>query len=322
MSRWAAAGLRWRSWLAASVLLVLSAPAWADCNASNPGVRALAAPTNVPLPAIGQTVSTSNGTSFTFSGCSKGIRIHLTMSAGSTDAATLAHYNTYSANVFGVRVRVNGVLRPLGTTDIMSAPSSGTYSVAFEVIRRNGTTVTHDNRAPNISVWICEVNSYSGCPSVDASTFRTDFTFGMLPGFCRLANHAPPLADVRATDLGAVNSTVSANAGFIMPLTCTGAVTMTTNVRFTLRDAHTTGSTSNLLAAIPGSTTSKGLQLQLLRKNASGTYVVQNMGSSWTQAKTAANVTAPLDFAVRYIRTGALTPGTIGSAVTLTMDYP
>ncbi|MCS4279169.1 hypothetical protein [Stenotrophomonas rhizophila] len=62
-----------------------------------------------------------------------------------------------------------------------------------------------------------------------------------------------------------------------------------------------------LLAAIPGSTTSKGLQLQLLRKNASGTYVVQNMGSSWTQAKTAANVTAPLDFAVRYIRTGALT---------------
>lgn len=30
----------------------------------------------------------------------------------------------------------------------------------------------------------------------------------------------------------------------------------------------------------PGSTTSKGLQLQLLRKNASGTYVVQNMASA------------------------------------------
>lgn len=310
-----------RDWLAAAVLLVLSVPAWADCNATNPGDRTLTATTNGVLPAIGQTLSITNGTRFAFSGCSKGIRIHLAIGSGGTDAATMAHYHNFNANIFAVRVRVNDVLRPLGSTDIMIPPSSGSYTVSFEVIRRNGTTFTHESGPPRIIVDLCEVNAFNGCPN-DFARHRTEFVFGMLPGFCRLANHAPPLADVRATDLGAVNSTATANAGFIMPLTCTGAVTMTTNVRFTLRDAHTTGSTSNLLAAIPGSTTSKGLQLQLLRKNASGTYVVQNMGSSWTQAKTAANVTAPLEFAVRYIRTGALTPGTIGSAVTLTMDYP
>ncbi len=140
---------------------------------------------------------------------------------------------------------------------------------------------------------------------------------------CTVANAAPPLVPARAASLPSVNSTTSANAGFSMPVTCIDNPynARETPLRFTLRDANATGSTSNQLTTVAAGTTSAGVKLQLLRKDATGAYVVQNMGSSWDASAYRGTGMGAVDLAVRYIRTGAITPGTIRSQATLTIDY-
>jgi len=150
-----------------------------------------------------------------------------------------------------------------------------------------------------------------------------DVTLAAAFNTCSVANIAPPLTPVRVIDLPANNATATANAAFTMPLTCTGAEhsVYQTPLRFTLRDANSTGNSTNQLTPVAAGTTSSGVRLQLLRKDSSGAYVVQNLNSTWNLDVYPSTRSVPIEFAVRYLRVGALIPGTIRSQATLTLDY-
>jgi len=308
------------------LLLAVSSASALACTMTNAGSREYSAPVDVPLPAVGQRVSLTTASSYSFSGCSPSAhKMSVLVLSPTYDAATSSFYSASSAPGFGVRIRVNGQLVTSRYFDILRPAASGSWPVTFEVIRRSTASLVQGTAAPAFLVSICprSVSEASSCPIVEgAGGFIQRFAYPAVPATCQLSDIAPPLATIRAGDLPAVGSTAAASAGFTVPMTCANGNMSSVPIRFTLKDAQATGNTSNELTPVPGRTTSSGIHLQLLRRPAGGSYAVQSMGASWTQTKTPTGTFPAPDLAVRYIRTGAITPGTIGSTVTLTLDYP
>ncbi|MCS4233046.1 hypothetical protein [Stenotrophomonas sp. BIGb0135] len=306
--------------------LLVTSSAFA-CQGTNRQYREYTAPTNVALPALGGRLSLTTATNFNFSGCHPTNNIIYFWVFGSNyDAATSAFYDSRNAPGLGVRIRFNGTLITSERFKMLNPPASGSWPITYEVIRRSTASLVQSGSVPHVFVSICghaAVAGSFGCPLVEGNdTFINRLYYPAQPATCQLSDIAPRLAVLRAADLPAVGSTAAGNAGFAVPMTCANGNMSSVPIRFTLKDAQATGNTSNQLTPIPGSTTSAGVRLQLLRRPAGGSYAVQNMGASWTQTKTPTGTFPAPDLAVRYIRTGAISPGTIGSAVTLTMDYP
>ncbi len=297
------------------------------CQGTNRQYRQYTAPTNVALPAVGGRLSLTTATNFNFSGCNATNHIiYFWVYTGTYDAATLSFYDSRNAPGLGVRIRFNGTIITDRRVKMLNPPASGSWPISYEVIRRSTGSLVQSGSVPHILVTICGHNAVAGsfgCSLVEGpDTFINRVHYPAQPATCQLSDIAPVLAPIRATEVPNVGSTATANPGFVVPMNCANGNMSSVPIRFTLRDAQATGSTSNQLTPIPGSTTSAGVRLQLLRRPAGGSYTVQNMGASWTQTKTPTGTFPAPDLAVRYIRTGAITPGTIGSAVTLTMDYP
>ena len=297
------------------------------CAGTNLGYREYTAPTNVALPAVGGRLSLTTATNFNFSGCSPTDNlISFWVFTGTYDAATSSFYDSRNAPGLGVRIHFNGTLITQNRFMVPNPPASGSWPITYEVIRRSTASLVQSGSVPHVRVSICGPRVGAGTYNCSLAEGPTSFVnrlyYPAEPATCQLSDIAPPLVPIRASEVPNVGSTVTANPGFAVPMTCANGNMSSVPIRFTLKDAQATGSTSNELTPIPGSTTSAGLRLQLLRRPPGGSYAVQNMGTSWTQTKTPTGTFPAPDLAVRYIRTGAITPGTIGSAVTLTMDYP
>ena len=308
------------------LVLLVTSSAFA-CQGTNRQYREYTAPANVALPAVGGRLSLTTATNFNFSGCHPTNNIiYLWVFTGNYDAATSSFYDSRNAPGLGVRIRFNGTLITAERTKMLNPPASGSWPITYEVIRRSTASLVQSGSVPHILVSICghaAVSSVYACPMVEGpDTFINRVYYPAQPATCQLSDVAPVLTQLRAAEVPNVGSTATANAGFVVPMTCANGNMSSVPIRFTLKDAQATGNTSNQLTPIPGSTTSAGVRLQLLRRPAGGSYAVQNMGASWTQTKTPTGTFPAPDLAVRYIRTGAISPGTIGSAVTLTMDYP
>lgn len=317
------------SWWMVMALLQCTFSAWA-CRPANAGTQAQTiGPTANSSPIGGVWATGANRTYSTQSGntpCSNNV-VYFAIGWSSGwryDAATTEwwHINTPAVGLKLTVGPLTGTQFPvIQAMSQITTRNNTTLYITTKLTRRAGTGFGQSANPLELYMWSAADGTAYPVPN-KPYVLLTTTTNGAL-STCTVANAAPLLAPARAASLPSVNSTTSANAGFSMPVTCVDNPynARETPLRFTLRDANATGSTANQLTTVAAGTTSAGVKLQLLRKDASGAYVVQNMGSSWDGSAYRGTGTSPVDLAVRYIRTGAITPGTIRSQATLTIDY-
>jgi len=238
----------------------------------------------------------------------------------SYDAATGQWWHS-SAPALGIRVTVADELVTSGMGQRRVTAGNILY-IRHDMYRRAGMGFGETPNPLKLVMWSGEAG-----PTPPSSTFHRVRVIAISTKAalitCAVSNAAPVLTPARAAAMPSVNTTTVAHAGFSMPVSCVDGPDGANNtpLRFTLRDANSTGSISDRLTPVAAGTTSAGVRLQLLRKAASGNYVVQNMGSSWDQVANRGSGTPAVELAVRYIRTGPITPGTIRSQATLTLEY-
>lgn len=301
------------------LVLVSSGTATAACWATNPGSYDVNFAVTA-YPPVGGVMARTDGHPYTYSGCTYGIRLQL-HPFDLYDPTHQVFYDLANPSV-GVRITAAGRTMTSYSQNVTGIPTSGSLTVSYELVRLRPGPFTERS---GIRVALFDPTFGADIPpGSDPRLFvHTAVMPEVRPTTCELGNIAPPLNTIRAADLPSVGSVATANAGFLLPMTCRdGTDPGTVTMRFVLRDALASGSTADTLTVNPASSTSSGVALQMLRKDASGTYVLQNMGATWTQTKTQTGPMVPVDLAVRYIRTGAVAAGTLNSQATVTLDYP
>lgn len=238
--------------------------------------------------------------------------------------------DTYQTNVPGIGVHFyvtsgwGNMANPLvsvPSTEILSAGSSGTgqptfYTRADLVVTGpigNGTLT----QLPSMSL------SYAG-DCINAPDYETPHGLAITAGTTivgRTCSVTTTSVDVPLPTAfpGNLNTGSTGATPFNLSVNCTQGVT----VKVTLTDASDVSNRSTILNPAPGSTAA-GVGLQILNGSTPVAYgpdsAVAGNVNQWTAGTSAGGpMTIPLK--AQYVRTGAVTAGTVKGAATFTMSY-
>lgn len=219
------------------------------------------------------------------------------------------HYQAASANPIAnsyTPLDVRSATTFTGRSGGTSIVDNNTMQVAlqFALLSRGGpmTSVSRASYAGNT-----QLTTYPGAGTI---THSVTFNVSVPTLACTLSDASLTLGDVRAADLPA-NGRTSGDRTLAVTMNCPAAGTP---VKLTLTDAIGSTGVAGQLAPTSGSTAS-GVRIRLLR---SGTPVA--FATQWDHGTSSAG-NQSINFTAQYIRTGALTAGSIGGRATLTADY-
>ncbi|MBA4708373.1 fimbrial protein [Aquitalea aquatica] len=145
-------------------------------------------------------------------------------------------------------------------------------------------------------------------------------TFSLAATTCSLSGINPTTVSLPALSYNTL-PTIGSLAGttpFAIAINCPAA----TRLYITFTDNNNIGQTSNILALGSGST-AKGVGLQLAYQGSTISFGPDSAASGNTNQLFLANLTGlrSLPFAVSYIRTGTVSPGSLSATATFTLSY-
>lgn len=336
-------------------LAALDRPAAAACTwtYNGPGGTAVATsptiliPPNINFGSLGTIpADTPAGTAlsptmtFTLSasGCPAGQYFNLKAAATPAVSPTTVWQVSGTPGV-GVEVKLNGTtLSSLsnGTIQNLAGPGTAYASATYSVrLVKTSTQLINNNGDTSIGTGYQSFTTASGSlfiigAAATASTspptnFRSPGIQATFPVSTCVTqggsnyNVGVTLPAVKTSVLASVGSTAG-DTGFNFTLSCTAGST----AYVTLTDNQLTTNTGNLLTLAPQSTAS-GVALQILYNGSAVNFgpassLPGNIGQFSTNTATPSG-TLNIPFTVRYIRTGALVPGTVKAVATVTMSY-
>jgi len=230
-------------------------------------------------------------------------------------------YATPMGNVGVILQYTSGINGPYthSTTenfDLSSNPNYGMYRrIAFYVYGPVG-------KGPATAVMPSLTITWSGsCIPTVTSTISASGDVVLTQATCTVLTSSVDvvLPKISTSALPAVNSTAGATP-FSIGLDC-GAIG-SGKLYVTLTDQTTPGNRSNLLALTPASTAT-GVQVQVLNGGTAISYGPDSAAAKNTNQilLAASGGLSKVNLTAQYVRTGALTPGTIGGVATFTMSY-
>jgi type 1 fimbria pilin len=251
-------------------------------NVSGVGVRITS---TVTTPYTGTNTMVVSGTAIGVSGCT-----------GRTSPCRYGLDQPGTASSYTMTVTMKVELVKIATTVSTTADLSG-YVFALSSIDKNNS-----NNVGNISA-----HMFSGTKFVLSTCTRTS------PN--PLIVDLPPLSAAQLSPPG----TTGGNTPFSLDFTCATA----RNISLTMTDALNASTADDKLTISTGSASATGVKLQVLFN---GTPI---QFSSSSQAagipvgsSTGSNDKFTIPLTVRYISTGAVTPGSVNAAATFTLSYP
>jgi type 1 fimbria pilin len=188
---------------------------------------------------------------------------------------------------------------------------------------------------PTVQMQLVKLQPLVGSPSIPAGKYLDVTVGGKTASTVSLASPVQinsgtctVKTPAIAVDLGSVSSqkiltsvgTVSTAMPFDIVVDCTG---LTSTLAITFTDATNSANRSNLLSLSSGSTAS-GVSIQILKNGAPVSFgpdssVYQNTNQITIGPTNSSIVDLPLGG--RYVRTGAITPGSANGSATFTMSY-
>ncbi|WP_158938474.1 fimbrial protein [Burkholderia sp. S171] len=322
---------------AATVLaLCFNTSAFADCNvlSSGPaGIATLALPTNLATPrdgVVGTILYDSNwvSTPDTKANCSGTSAI--TFGYGSAMTPVSGQAGVYKTGLDGVGIKVAWVNGMSGTPDMTATslvnwPASNGGSAGAKTYGPMGRfrvqlMVTGQVAAGSFSLPAKLATGNYGSAEINVLQLSNNTTSVAAPA-CTVQQSAVsvtmPVASGRY--LPSVGSTTG-DTGFSISINCPSPV----SVSMTMTDAANPTNVSSTLSLSPTST-AKGVGYQIVYNGTVISYgsdsAIANNVNQFSVGTVSTSGVLAIPFTARYVRTGAITPGTADANATFTMSY-